>query len=80
MLFLRDHFMFFIPGVVVGGGGVAVAGGGVPEKNCRRKISKFDAFAESSVKRKLYKKRVQIIGILYSIVCIFSKGRVPRMS
>lgn len=64
--------MFFIPGVVVGGGGV-------PEKNCRRKISKFDAFAELSVKRKLYKRRMQIIGIPYSIVCTFSKGRVPRM-
>ena len=47
--------MFFIPGVVVGGGGVVVGGGGVPEKNCRRKISKFDAFAELSVKRKLTK-------------------------
>jgi len=74
--------MFFTPGVVVGRGGVVVCGGGVPEKNCRRKILKFDAFAELSVKRKLYinKKRMQIIGIPYSIVCTFSKGRVPRMS
>ena len=74
--------MFFIPGVVVGRGGVVVGGGGVPEKNCRRKIFKFDAFAELSVKRKLYiyKKGMQIIGIPYSIVCTFSKGRVPRMS
>ena len=71
--------MSFIPGVVVGSGGVVVGGGGVPEKNCRRKISKFDAFAELSVKRKLYKRRMQIIGIPYSIVCTFSKGRVPRM-
>lgn len=43
--------MFFTPGVVVGRGGVVVGGGGVPEKNCRRKILKFDAFAELSVKK-----------------------------
>ena len=47
--------MFFIPGVVVGGGGVVVGGGGVPEKNCRRKISKFDAFAELCQKKTLQK-------------------------
>lgn len=46
-----DHFTFFIPGLVVGRGGVVVGGGGVPEKNCRRKISRIDAFAELSVKR-----------------------------
>lgn len=32
--------MSFIPGVVVGRGGVVVGGGGVPEKHCKSKIIK----------------------------------------
>ena len=31
-MFVKEHVLFFIPGVVVGGGGVVVGGGGVPEK------------------------------------------------
>ena len=29
---MKEHVLFFIPGVVVGGGGVVVGGGGVPKK------------------------------------------------
>ena len=38
--------MSFIPGVVVGRGGVVVRGGGVPEKHCKSKILKYGAYVQ----------------------------------
>ena len=46
VLFLWDHIMSFIPGVVVGRGGVVVGGGGVPEKHCKSKILKYGAYVQ----------------------------------
>ena len=38
--------MSFIPGVVVGRGGVVVGGGGVPEKHCKSKILKYGTYVQ----------------------------------
>lgn len=42
---MKEHVLSFIPGVVVGRGGVVVGGGGVPEKiiNIKRIILKHFA-------------------------------------
>ena len=43
-MFVKEHVLFFIPGVVVGGGGVVVGGGGVPEKIINIKTNHTQTF------------------------------------